>query len=189
MEYFNLIPLLIAAMIFLMINAILLVFFIKVKKSRTWFFIIVLIIIAGVKIYDQTLNSVFYNFKEEICRKYSGINNIELGMSYGGRFGSINVYIEEEIEDGNIENIFIDILNKINKEPMSSYLKGSSNLKNKSWVIFDIEFYGKNYIRFTSGPYPHSDWFTEKNQQEQMWENSKTAKRYYYSDYNGINNE
>jgi len=165
------------------------VIFIKVKKSQIRFLLIVVVIIAGVKFHDWIINSVFYNFEGEVCRKYPEIYNIELGMSYGGRYGSINVYIEEEIEDENIENIFIDILNIINKEPMSSYLKGSSNLKNKSWVIFDIEFYGKKYTRFTSGSYPHSDWFTEKNQQEQTWENSKTAKRYYYSDYNGINNE
>jgi hypothetical protein len=189
MEYFNLTPLLLLVIIFFLICIFLLVIFIKVKKSRICFLIIVVIIIAGVKIHDRIINSVFYNFEGEICRKYPKINNVELGMSYGGRYGSINVYIEEEIEDENIENIFIDILNIINKEPMSSYLKGSSNLKNKSWVIFDIEFYGKNYMRFTSGPYHHSDWFTEKNQQEQTWENSKTAKMYYYSDYNVVNNK
>lgn len=49
MEYFNLIPLLIAAMISFMICTILLVHFIKVKKSQIWFSIIVLVIIAGEK--------------------------------------------------------------------------------------------------------------------------------------------
>ncbi|SEU23084.1 hypothetical protein SAMN05443270_3569 [Lacrimispora sphenoides] len=49
MEYFNLIPLLIAVMILFMICAILLGLFIKVKKSRIWFLIIVLVITAGEK--------------------------------------------------------------------------------------------------------------------------------------------
>jgi len=121
---------------------------------------------------------VFYNFKEEICRKYSGINNIELGMSYGGRFGSINVYIEEEIEDENIEIIFIDILNKINKEPMSSYLKDRS-----VWVEFHVNFRGAVREDFDSGRYSFSEWFTKENQQEQTWHNSKTGKEYRYSNY------
>lgn len=177
MEYFNLIPLLIAAMIFLMICAILLALFIKVKKSRIWFLIIVLVIIAGVKIHDQIINSVFYGFRTEMYREYPEIDSIKLHISQG-RLYSMETVLKKEIDAEKVESIFVEILKRINQEPMSSYLKDRS-----VWVEFHIDFRGAVREEFDSGRYSFSEWFTKKNQQEQTWHNSKTGKEYRYSDY------
>ncbi|WP_143322420.1 hypothetical protein [Clostridium sp. HBUAS56010] len=181
MQSFNLIPLLI--IVFLLICTIFLVIIIKVKRSRLWFLIILVIIMAGTKIHNRIINSVFYDFKEDMCDIYPEIDNIKLHTSYGGRSGSINIYMAEEVNDEYVETIFFDTLNKINKEPMSSYLKGSSNRKNKSWVRLNIKFYGRKHGSFFSGPYQHSEWFTRENQEEQTWENNLTGEIYRYSDY------
>lgn len=185
MESFCFIPLLIFVLLLILlpICIILFLFIKKVKMGWLWLLTILVLIIGGVKIHNRIIDSVLYDFKEEICESYPEIDNIELDMFYLGRYGSINVYIEKEIDDGDVENIFLYILKKINQEPMSSYLKGSTNRKNKSWVELQICFCGKNYERFDSGPNQHSDWFTEENQQEQTWENNDTGKLYRYSDY------
>lgn len=185
METFNLIPLLIIVLllVLILISFILLVIIKKVKWGWLWILTIILVVIGGIKIHDRIINSVFYDFKAEMCRTYPEISNIKLHMLYRGRSGSIDVYIAKEIDDEKVENIFLDILNKINKEPMSSYLKGSTNRNNKSWVYLNIDFYGKSYGGFASELYQHSDWFTKENQQEQTWENSHTGKTYHYSDY------
>ena len=95
----------------------------------------------------------------------------------------IYVDLEKDIKDEYIENIFIDMLKKLNQEPMSGYLKGSTNCKNKSWVFLCIRFLGTERGRFDSEFYQHTDWFTKENQQVQTWKNSITGKIYKYSDY------
>lgn len=178
MEYFNLTPLLLLVMFSFLICIILLMFFIKVKKSILCFLIIVMISIVGVKIHDRTLNSVFYNFKGEMCRKYPEIINIEISRISGGITCIIYVYIKKEMVNENAESIFVDMLKEFNQEPMSSYLKDRSG-----WVELNVDFRGAEWESFDSGSYSHSDWFTKENQQEQTWHNSKTGKEYRYSDY------
>ncbi|WP_313260159.1 hypothetical protein [Lacrimispora sp.] len=177
MEYFNLIPLLIAAMILFMICAILLELFIKVKKSQIWFLIIVLVITTGAKIYDQIINSVFYGVRTEMYREYPEIDSLKLHISQG-RLYSMEIVLKKEIDAEKVEDIFVKILKRINKEPMSSYLKDRS-----VWVEFHVNFRGAVREDFDSGRYSFSEWFTKENQQEQTWHNSKTGKEYRYSNY------
>jgi hypothetical protein len=183
MEYFNLTPLLLLVTIFFLICAFLLMTFIKVKRSRIWFLIIAVVIIAGVKIHDRIINSVFYGFETEMCRTYSEIKNLELRIINGGSVCIIDVDLKEEIEAEEVENIFIEVLKRVNQDPMSSYLKGNSNRKNKHWCYLTINFFRVSQGRFESKLYQHSDWFTKENQQEQTWRNSDTGKEYHYSDY------
>ena len=185
MESFNIIPLIIIILLLVLILSCFILFTV-IKRLRwgwLWILTILIILMGGIKIYNRIVNLTFYDFKAEMCESYQEIDTIKLYMSYGTRSGSINVYMKNGADDKVIENIFLDILNKINNEPMSSYLKGDSNFKNKSWVNLNIFFYGQKYSRYSSGPYQHSDWFTDGNKQEQTWENSDTGKKYRYSDY------
>lgn len=175
MESFNLIPLLLVT--------ILLVVLLKVKRSRICLLIIAAIIITGVKIHDLIINSVFYEFRTEMCRTYSEIKNIELRIINGGSVCIIDIDLKEEVEAEEVENIFIEILKRANQDPISSYLKGNNNSKNKHWVYLTINFFGVSQGRFESKLYQHTDWFTKENQQEQTWRNSDTGKKYHYSDY------
>lgn len=179
MESFKLIPLLIIILLCIVLYLIIK----KVKRGWLGLLIIFIIIIGGVKIHDRIINSVFYNFETELCRSYPEINNIELKIINGGSFCMIYVDLEKDTKDEYIENIFIDMLKKLNQEPMSGYLKGSTNCKNKSWVFLCIRFLGTERGRFDSEFYQHTDWFTKENQQVQTWKNSITGKIYKYSDY------
>lgn len=78
-------------------GGILLVILLKVKRRRIWFLITVAIIIAGVKIHDRIINSVFNGFETEMCRTYSEIKNIELRIINGGSVCIIDVDLKEEI--------------------------------------------------------------------------------------------
>ncbi|MDW2796685.1 hypothetical protein RZO55_03715 [Clostridium boliviensis] len=184
MESFNSIPLLILAivLIFLLICIFLYMIIKKIKFGWLWLLSIIMIITGGVKIHDQILNSVFYDFKTEMCSTFPEINDIEFNIINGGSICTIDVDLKKEIEYERLENLFIDMLKKINQEPMSSYLKGSSN-SNKHWNYLLIDFFGVEHGRFESEIYKHSDWFTNENQQEQTWKNSDTGKKYNYSDY------
>ena len=185
MESFRLIPLIIIILSLVLISSCFILFTIikRVRWGWLWILTILIIINGGIKIYNRIVNLMFYDFKAEMCDSYPQIETIKLYMSNGMRSGTINVYIKDGADDEIIDKIFLDILYKINNEPMSSYLKGSSNYKNKSWVYLSIFFYGQKYSRYSSGPYQHSDWFTDDNKQEQTWENSITGKKYSYSDY------
>lgn len=154
----------------------------KIKFGWLWLLSIMMVIIGGVKIHDRIVNSVFYDFKAEMCRTYPEINSIEFDIICGGSICTIDVDLKNEIEDERLENLFIDMLKKVNQEPMSSYLKGSS-ISNMHWNYLLIDFYGVEQGRFESELYQHSDWFTNENQQEQTWKNSNTGKTYRYSDY------
>ncbi|MDW2796684.1 hypothetical protein RZO55_03710 [Clostridium boliviensis] len=185
MESFNLLPLIIIILSLVLISSCLILFSVikRVKWGWLWTLTILIIIMGGIKIYNRIVNNTFHDFKAEMCDLYPEIDTIKLDMSYRTRSGSIDVYIKDGADDKIIDKMFLDILYKINNEPMSSYLKGSSNYKNKSWVNLDIFFYGQKYSRYSSGPYKHTDWFTDGNKQEQTWENSDTGKIYNYSDY------
>lgn len=182
MESFNLTSLLILVILLVFICIFLYIITKKIKFGWLWLLTIVMIIIVGVKIHNRILNSVFYDFKAEMCRTYPEINNIELNIISGGSICTIDVDLKKEIEEERLENLFIDMLKKVNQEPMSSYLKGSSN-SNKHWNYLLIDFFGVKHGRFESELYQHADWFTKENQQEQTWKNSITGKIYKYSDY------
>lgn len=185
MESYNLIPVIIIILLLVLISFFIIIFkFIRsVKWGWLYLLTILLIIVGGVKLHNHIKNLVFYDFKKEICELYPEIKTIELDMLYGARSGSINDYMKNGTNDKVIENIFLNILNDINNEPMSSYLKGSTNYENKSWVNLDIYFFGENYHRYNSGPYQHSEWFTENNKKNQIWKNDAIGKEYNYSEY------
>ncbi|MBE5981464.1 MAG: hypothetical protein E7249_20405 [Paenibacillaceae bacterium] len=184
MESYNLIPLIIIILLLVLISFF--IFIIKFIRSVKWgwlyLLIILAIIVGGVKLHNHFKNLVFYDFKTKICESYPEINTIDLYMSYGAHSGSVNVKMKNGTNDEVIEKIFLNILSEINSEPMSSYLKGSTNYDNKSWVILDIFFYGDNYHRYNSGPYQHSEWFTENNKIKQIWKNDATGKEYRYAE-------
>ncbi|WP_143322423.1 hypothetical protein [Clostridium sp. HBUAS56010] len=159
-----------------------LIFIIKVKRGWLWFLCFILIVIGGIKIHDRVINAVFYDFTAEMYKTYPGIEHIELRIIRGGGGCIIDIELEKEIDDKNVESIFINVLKKVNQEPLSSYLRGNTNPKNRTWSFFKINFFGAEG-RFESEPYQHSDWFTKKNQEEQTWKNSHTGKIYRYSDY------
>ncbi|MDR2023862.1 MAG: hypothetical protein LBQ71_11620 [Hungatella sp.] len=91
----------------------------------------------------------------------------------------MEIVLKKEIDAEKVESIFVEILKRINHEPMSSYLKDRS-----AWVEFHIDFRGAAVREeFDSGRYSFSEWFTKENQQVQTWHNSKTGKEYRYSNY------
>ncbi len=184
MESYNLIPVIIIILLLVLISFFIIIFkFIRsVKWGWLYLLIILAIIVGGVKLHNHIKNLVFYDFKKVICESYPEIKTIDLHMSYGARSGSINVNIKNGTNDEVIEKIFLNILSDINNEPMSSYLKGSTNYENKSWVNLEIFFYGDNYHRYISGPYQHSEWFTENNKKNQIWKNDAIGKEYRYAD-------
>ncbi|WP_143322421.1 hypothetical protein [Clostridium sp. HBUAS56010] len=180
------IPVFLLIIVFLLICLIciaLLIFIIKVKKGWLWLLSIILIVAAGINIHDRAINSVFYDFKTEMCKVYPEINDIKLQIVAGGTTCTIYVDMEKEIEEKEVENIFIDMLKRFNQEPMSDYLKGNSNPKNKRWGVLQVLFFGTKQGSFYSERYIHSEWFTKENQKEQIWKNRYTKKIYNYSDY------
>ena len=184
MESFNRLPLIIfLLLIILLVSCFALYNFIKkIKGGWIWLLTFIMFIIGGIKSYDRIINSVFYDVKAEMCRTYPEISIIEFNIICGGSICTIDVELKKEIEDERLENLFIDMLKKVNQEPMSSYLKGNSN-SNNHWNYLLIDFFGVEHGRFESELYQHSDWFTNENQQEQTWKNSDTGKKYRYSDY------
>lgn len=185
MESFNRLPLIIFALIIILfiLCFALYKFIKKVKRGWIWLLTIIMLIIGGIKIHDRIINSVFYDFKNKMCSIHSEIKNIELQIGRGRNSCTIVVYIEKEVDNEKVEDIFVEMLKEVNQEPMSSYLKGGSNLRYKNWSTLYILFYGSEQGSFFSEYYQHSDWFTEENKMEQTWENSYTGKIYHFSDY------
>ncbi|MFW6678932.1 hypothetical protein ACOAOT_14870 [Lacrimispora sp. AGF001] len=155
----------------------------KVKRGWIWLLTIIMIMVGGIKIHDRVVNSVFYDFKDKMCNIYPEIKKIKLQIGSGGTSCIIEVYIQKEIDNEKVEDIFIEMMKGFNQEPMSSYLLGDTNLKNKSWVSLYILFYGSEQGSFYSERYQHNEWFTNENKKDQTWKNSYTGKTYRYSDY------
>ena len=185
MESFNRLPLIIFALviILLILSFALYKFIKKVKRGWIWLLTIIIIMVGGIKIHDRVVNSVLYNFKDKMCSIYPEIKKINLQIGSGGTSCTIEVYIQKEIEYEKVEDIFIEMLKEFNQEPMSSYLLGNTNLKNKSWGTLYILFYGSEQGSYYSELYQHNEWFTNENKKEQTWKNSYTGKIYRYSDY------
>ncbi|WP_349672896.1 hypothetical protein [Lacrimispora sp.] len=185
MESFNRLPFI----IFLLLITLLVICFVlykfikKVKGGWILLLTISLVIIGGIKIHDRIINSVFYDFKDKMCSIHPEIKNIELQIGRGRNSCTIDVYIEKGVDNEKVEDIFIEMLKEFNLEPMSSYLKGSTNNRYKNWTTLYILFYGSEQGSFYSEHYQHSDWFTEENQKEQIWKNSYTGTIYYLSGY------
>lgn len=162
----------------------LLVLFIrKVKRGWLWLILLLIFIVGGLFIRHQIINKVFYAFKVEVCNTYPEIENIELRYVVQGRICALYIDLKEDIGDEQAEKIFIDLMKRVNKEPMSSYLKGNSTDEYAGWNVLQVDFHELEKGRFTSEWYNHSEWFTEENKQEQAWRNSETDKDYLYSDH------
>lgn len=167
------------------IISLLIVFTKKVKWRWLWLLSFVVVTISGFYIHHRVVHADFYEFKAHVVKEYQDINEIKIKYINGGSLCVIYLYMEGETEPERMEHIFIDMMKMVNQEPMSNYLKSSSERENKDWVFLEICFLGVEHKGgiFKSELYQHSDWFTDENQQVQIWKNSDTGKEYRYLDY------
>lgn len=158
-----------------------LVFFVKkVKHSLAYLLISIFVLVCGLFLNHQIANRTFYDFNNDVCAAHPEIEEVEFNLLYQGQTCALYVWMKEAISDEDIENLFIDLLKRINKEPLSSYIKNSANSER---LIIKIDFSGGNHLIFTSKQYLRSEWFTEDNQKVQTWNGDDTHKIYHYSDY------
>ena len=109
-----------------------------------------------------------------------GIEEISFSRVDGRQRYRIDVQMGAEIDEKQMETMFVDIMRRINREPLSEYLKARDKT---NWLSIEIHFLGIPDGTFFSGSYKRLEWFTSQHQREQVWENRGLKKEYRYCDY------
>lgn len=159
---------------------VLAVFIKKVKHGWLYLLLAILVTVSGLYIHHRIAHLPFEHFNKEVCEAHPEVKNVKFHLAYQGQQCQITVDVADHTDAETIERLFIDLMKRINEEPVSGYIKHSAN---SDWLIIMIDFRGGDHQHFTSKQYRRSDWFTKENQQVQTWENDGTPKVYHFADY------
>lgn len=160
------------------------IFFIK-KVKRKLLCITVIAVLTGAffTIRYQIQYHDFIDFQKTVQKEYPEIRKMEL--DYIGPHCWMRVYLnEKESSDVQRESIFIFMMQQVNQSPMTEFLKENPKTKKGTLCYFHIEFYQeKECISEFRASMSDYKWFLEEWEEEQIWTEQSTFKRYPYIEY------